>query len=621
MRIYGDQSFREMERGLELVSERLGLDGVDAEVQVRRGERLRVRGGAGSYVVEYGGGSELFRALALLSGSLRIGETELDICEEKRFDTCGVMIDCSRNAVLKPDKVKEVLVKMACIGLNRLMLYLEDTYQLEEYPYFGYMRGAYTPEEIREIDQTARSLGIELVPCIQTLAHLKMALRWPYADQMRDTAEVLMVGQEETYRLIDAMFRAVRETYSTRTIHIGMDEAAGLGLGAYLEKNGYRNRFEILSEHLRRVMELARKHGLEPMIWSDMFFRLGSETGEYYELEPNFPENLEQMIPKGLSLVYWDYYHTDRQTYDAMLKNHQKLGRRVVFAGGIWLWCGMGVLYDHTFETTRAGLEACRDAGIRDVFATMWGDDGAENNIDNAWLGMQLYGEYQYYDYVGREHLKKRFQQCLGYDMDAFLSLQVDDYPEAWKHDQVAGVSKEVLYQDVLCGMFDKNFEGIDLRARYQAGLARLERSEAPEELKLLFDYQKQLRRVLISKCDIGLRIRESYRQRESMEQYVTELEALAREISSLHGCFTLLWESSNKNFGLDRIDLRFGGLLMRIQTAERRIREYTAGVYPTIPELEEEKLMFGGDAVNPGKSLVHLQVYDRISSASSKSD
>ncbi len=34
-------------------------------------------------------------------------------------------------------------------------------------------------------------LGIEVVPCIQTLAHLKQTLRWPYGEGMKDTQDVL----------------------------------------------------------------------------------------------------------------------------------------------------------------------------------------------------------------------------------------------------------------------------------------------------------------------------------------------------------------------------------------------------------------------------------------------
>ena len=53
--------------------------------------------------------------------------------------TLGVMLDCSRNAVMKPEKVMEFAELIAGMGYNTLMLYTEDTYELEGEPYFGYM--------------------------------------------------------------------------------------------------------------------------------------------------------------------------------------------------------------------------------------------------------------------------------------------------------------------------------------------------------------------------------------------------------------------------------------------------------------------------------------------------
>jgi len=54
---------------------------------------------------------------------------------------------------------------------------------------FGIYRGRYSREEIREIDEYAQIFGIELIPCIQTLAHLHNALKWPAAEKIVDTPE------------------------------------------------------------------------------------------------------------------------------------------------------------------------------------------------------------------------------------------------------------------------------------------------------------------------------------------------------------------------------------------------------------------------------------------------
>ena len=83
----------------------------------------------------------------------------------------GVMIDCSRNGVMTVAAVKRMIDALQKMGYNALELYTEDTFEVGDEPYFGYLRGRYTGAELREIDAYAAAHGIELIPCIQTLAH------------------------------------------------------------------------------------------------------------------------------------------------------------------------------------------------------------------------------------------------------------------------------------------------------------------------------------------------------------------------------------------------------------------------------------------------------------------
>ena len=68
------------------------------------------------------------------------------------FKHFGVMLDCSRNAVMKVSSVKKYIDILARLGYDTLMLYTEDTYEVENQPYFGYLRGRYSKAELKEID-------------------------------------------------------------------------------------------------------------------------------------------------------------------------------------------------------------------------------------------------------------------------------------------------------------------------------------------------------------------------------------------------------------------------------------------------------------------------------------
>ena len=57
------------------------------------------------------------------------------------FDSLGVMLDCSRNAVMTVDELKRYITVLNKMGYNQFQLYTENTYEIEGEPYFGYHRG------------------------------------------------------------------------------------------------------------------------------------------------------------------------------------------------------------------------------------------------------------------------------------------------------------------------------------------------------------------------------------------------------------------------------------------------------------------------------------------------
>ena len=150
---------------------------------------LKIDNEGGRIVVTYSHLPYAGRAISYLL----TGDTQ-HLCETPAFDTAGILLDCSRNAVPTVDYLKEWVRRMALFGFNLLMLYTEDTYQLEGEPFFGYQRGGYSKEEIRELDRYGALFGIELVPCIQTLGHMEQMLRWECYHPVRDQGPVLLAG-------------------------------------------------------------------------------------------------------------------------------------------------------------------------------------------------------------------------------------------------------------------------------------------------------------------------------------------------------------------------------------------------------------------------------------------
>jgi len=599
----------------------------DITIEVKKGsDGINVYSENKNFVIEYKEKSDFFRAVTLLCGFLERGEKSISFTETRRIDSCGVMIDCSRNAVPKVETLKDIFKRMVKMGLNMVLLYTEDTYELEEYPYFGYMRGRYSKTELKELDRFARNIGIELIPCIQTLAHLDMALRWPSLSHMADTERALMADKEDTYKFIEAMIKTCRECFTTDRIHIGMDEAHGLGTGKFLSNYGYEKSDTIFLRHLKKVNEIVKKYNYKPMMWDDMFFRYSSKKGIYYDLETVLSPEIKKEIPENISQVYWNYYKETHKEYDTYFKQRMELPNEIIFAGGIWTWYTMGLCYHKTFRATRPALENCHKFGIKTVFGTMWdGGNCGYLNLYGSLLGMQLYAEYIYYDNVSDEHIKEYFKLCTGYDSDTFMLLDVDDYPLEWCHEyddsedtQDPNVSKAVLYQDLLTGLFDKNIEPFDLKKFYSDKLEALQKADIPEDLKYIFDYHKTMLSVLFCKCNMGLRIKNAYVNKSADEiiKIIRELKEMNKKIKLLKEQMFCMWRNDHKMFCWELADLRLSGLYGRVETVIKILEEFACDTGITIEELEEEKLLYGPADVQPQKSLVYEWKYPRISSS-----
>jgi len=375
-----------------------------------------------------------------------------------------------------------------------------------------------------------------------------------------------------------------------------------------------------MCDHLHRVVSILKKYNKRPFIWSDMFFRIGSEIHDYYDPNVKIPDEVIEKIPKEVTMAYWDYYNEDAGFYNAMINAHKTMKCDIAFFGGVWTWNGVAVNYDKTFRTTKPAIEACRKHGINEICATLWRDDGAETSIYTSLLGLQLYAEYIYYENVSEDHLEKMFRICTGYEMDSFLALDADNPPEAENFKNTAiptastvVVSKQLLYQDILCGLFDKQYEHVKLKDYYRGLLEKMDTVKIPVDLIELFQYHKQLIKVLYEKCDIGLKITKNYKDdnKEALKTNIEELKNLKLEISTLINLFGILWLKDNKAFGLDRVDMRLGSVKERINRAISRLEDFLSGKINSIEELEAERLPFSD------LEFVHNFFYNTFNSAS----
>ncbi len=504
---------------------------------------------------------------------------------ECKFKKLGVMIDNSRNAVMKPEAIKRYIDILARLGYNCLMLYTEDTYEIKGRPYFGHNRGRFSGEELRDIDSYARQKGIELIPCIQTLAHVNAIFRWSAFNGVHDCNDILLCGEDQTYELIDDMFKAIAESFTSKTVNIGMDEAHMLGRGKYQDIHGFENRFDILMTHLKKVSEIAEKYDLELIMWGDMFFRLLS-GGSYYNDKAQVPEEVKALVPHNVKLIYWDYYSHDKQKYLNNIAAHNAIKGNSWFAGGLWCWSGFAPHNTFSLKATEAAFSACIDQKVDNVFVTMWGDNGGEcsrfSMLPSLYYASQLAKGITDIDTV-----KSGFEKEFGIAFDDYMLLELPDTPNGVV--DIINSDKYLLYNDCFMGLFDNLVKESDA-VGFKTTADRIERLNVPDEFAPIFESLKCLCRVLEEKTTLGIDTRKAYSadDKDAIAALLPRYDRVISLIEAFYTAYEKQWMWENKPHGFDVQDIRIGGLIKRISHCKKRLEEYISGTVERIEELEE---------------------------------
>lgn len=513
---------------------------------------------------------------------------------EHTFKTFGTMLDCSRNAVMTAESVKRWIDLTAKLGCNTLHLYMEDTYEVDGQPYFGHLRGRYSKAELKQIDAYAAAHGMQVIPCIQTLAHVNALFHWPVYREIHDAADILLTGDERTYALVDGMFRTLRECLRTNIVNIGMDEADLLGLGKYLTLHGYRDRFSILMEHLRRVSEMAKKYGFELLMWGDMFFRLaGGDYFTNFNQDPKLgeiPEEVRQLVPENIHLVYWDYFSRDRQSYERNIDAHNAIKSGSWFAGGLWTWAGFAPHNTFSIATMREAMKACHAKGVENVVMTMWGDNGAECS-KFAVLPALFTVSQMAQDIDDVETIHANFEREFGIPFEDFRALDLigtqNDSAEA-----IYNPEKYLLYCDPFMGQFDNRVKSGDA-AGYADCAARLAVYADHAEYGYLFRSLRALCAFLSVKADLGIRTRAAYLSgdKKAAKALCADYDAALERLDAFYAAYEQQWMHENKPQGFDVVDLRIGGQRQRLLHCRDRLLAYAEGRLDRIEELEEPVL------------------------------
>ncbi len=563
----------------------LAKDGI--VVDAMQGEQIIIEKSETKIMITYDTEPHFYMALARSLGL----ENGTHIIEPKVKDL-GLMLDCSRNAVPKPDMIKQLICLLVLTGYNYLELYTEETYELPNEPYFGYMRGRYRAEELKEIVAFADVFGFEMVPCIQTLAHLGRLAYWATYLEYMDINDILLAGDDKTYALVRKCLKFCKEVFNTRRINIGTDEAFFLGHGKYLDKFGYKSKHKIYLEHLKKVFEICKEEGFEPEFWADAFYDTECATGDVKKIFDG------TQVP-----VYWEYYGTEVGPHAEKMQKIIDYAGNVKFAGGTIKWIGYAPDNAHSNRVTKAALEAASKCNVNDILMTAWGDNGNECSvyavIPSLWYAAELL-------YPCNADANKIMTALTGYSITEW---QISD---KLNHvmpgvDKIAPAAKYLLHNDFLIGLMD--YHTPDHAGEiYRELLPSFEElAKRDSKFSYLFESYATLCNALILKSTYTKRLYTAYHNKDeiTMQALLEELPEIKLDLQKFYKAFRTLWLKENKGFGMEIMDVRIGGLIARIDTVSEILSDFLKGTTEKIYELEEKRL-----PLDMGEHLTGDEIY-----------
>lgn len=571
IRLNGD--IAELKEGLELVLPQLNntvIDDSGIPVNVKRGEGLLVSLNENEGSITYSKRAEFFRALSYIE---QYG-TSCRVEEAAGLENAGVLLDLTLNGVMTPEGLARYFAKMALMGLNTAVI--KQLVEVKEYPLCGYLRGRYTAEEMKQIDDYAYSLGIEVIPAMDTLAHLDRELCWPEMGGLVDSKGVICVGEENTYQFLEACLSALTAPYRSKRVFIGLDETLRIGRGKYLRKHGFKETAEIISEHVERLCPILGKLGLKPMMWSDIYLD-----------KPNSPAVMSTAESVDIMLRA----DSSADTKSA-LETLKKFPSEVVYVGESCFKYSAVPRYDLTAGSAASDLAECISGGIKEALVLMSCEDGAEADYFAGLYLLQVYAEMAYTGKADDAQIKARFAACTGADAEAFLGLN--------EFDTLGGVKgnpcRLLMYQDPIIPMFEKDCEGYKFSELY--GVLKTKcaawRRENPS-FAVMFEFYEKLAAMLSKKCEWHEAAGDIVRRRDCdmAKELAMTAPAIVTAIDELRQAWRTLWYDTRKAAGFEVIDVRLGGVKLRMESAGRRMQRFAEGELDDIEELSAPKLPY----------------------------
>ena len=229
----------------------------------------------------------------------------------------GVMLDPARacwKTVYPVEFLKQYIRFMSHLKMNLLVLHLTDSqgHRLpsKAFPNISKRSGKkgqwhYSAAELREVVKFAREHHVEIIPELAFLAHSTF-LRKELPDLNCGKKNVICMGSESTYRIIEKLIAENVPLFDSDYFHLGMDEANLAGPCPHCDERKRKARLssdkELFFYFLKRIRNILKKHGKKLIVWNDTVW-CDYVKRDYWNV-PHLKSDLKK-LPKDILLHFW----------------------------------------------------------------------------------------------------------------------------------------------------------------------------------------------------------------------------------------------------------------------------------------------------------------------------
>lgn len=279
----------------------------------------------------------------------------------------GFMMDISRGKVPKLETLKHLADILARCRYNQLQLYIEGyAFCYPSFRNFCREEAALTPDEIRELDAYCAGRFIELVPNQNTLGHMAPWLAQREFSGLAESENGFSFGgfslppttldpaNPETLSFVERLTDDLLCCFTSRKIHVGLDEAFELGHG----KNAGKNLGEVFLSYLKKLNEMVKAKGHQMMMWADSLHRFDS-------IAENLPDDV----------IYMEWGYEKEYPFEKRCAQLAEAGKNFYVCPGTSSWTSFTGLTDNMLENVDCAVKAAVRFGAEGILLTDWGDN------------------------------------------------------------------------------------------------------------------------------------------------------------------------------------------------------------------------------------------------------